>query len=68
MSNYEKALKEFFENGGQIETLEYKGPKESDVVFTKRKNVSRESVVEKELDSVVEEIEGLEDLTAPEAH
>jgi hypothetical protein len=63
VSTFDQALKEFFDNGGEVQTLEYKGPKESDAIFTNRKNVSRESVVEKEIDSVVEEIEGLEDLT-----
>ena len=41
MSNFELAMKEFLENGGVIETLEYKGPKESDAIFVHRKNVSR---------------------------
>lgn len=67
MSDFEQALKEFFDNGGKVEVLDYKGPKESDVVFTKRKNVIRGSD-EKELGDVVEDIETLEDLEGLEAH
>jgi len=63
VSTFDQALKEFFNNGGKVETLEYRGPKESDAISTQRKNVSRESVVEKELDSMLEDIVALEDLT-----
>lgn len=59
MSTFDQALKEFFDNGGEVQTLEYKGPKESDAIFANRKNVSRESVVEKEIDSVIESLEDL---------
>jgi hypothetical protein len=60
MSTFDQALKEFFDNGGEVQTLAYHGPKESDAVLVNRKNVSRETVVERGIDSVVEEIEGLE--------
>ena len=63
MSTFDQALKEFFDNGGKVQTLDYKGPKESDATSTHRKNVSRESVVEKELDAMLEDIVALEDLT-----
>lgn len=63
MSTFDQALKEFFDNGGKVQTLDYRGPKESDAISTHRKNVSRESVVEKELDAMLEDIVALEDLT-----
>ena len=63
MSTFNQALKEFFDNGGQVQILDYKGPKESDAVFTHRKNVNRETTIEKELDAMLEDIVALEDLT-----
>jgi hypothetical protein len=64
VSTFDQALKEFFENGGKVQTLDYRGPKESDAISTHMsRNVSRESVVEKELDAMLEDIVALEDLT-----
>lgn len=59
MSDFELAMKEFLENGGVIETLEYKGPKESEAVFSHRKNVSRgkDLVPEEVIDRLIDEDE-----------
>jgi hypothetical protein len=59
MSDFELAMQEFLDNGGVIETLEYKGPKESEVVFSHRKNVSRSKdlVPEEVIDRLIDEDE-----------
>jgi hypothetical protein len=64
MSDFELAMQEFIKNGGVIETLPYQGPKENDVGSTQRKNVDRSSIIqgETDLDSVIKEIESLEEL------
>jgi hypothetical protein len=64
MSDFELAMQEFIKNGGVIETLPYQGPKENDVGATQRKNVDRSTIIpgETDLDSVIKEIESLEEL------
>ena len=61
MSDFDLAMKEFLENGGVIETLEYKGPKESEIVFShrKNKNISRTNdlVPEEVIDRLINEDE-----------
>ena len=64
MSDFELAMQEFIKNGGVIETLPYHGPKENEVGATQRKNVDRSSIIagESDFDSLVKEIESLEEL------
>ena len=56
MDAFELALKEFFDNGGSVEQLEYKGPINVEHTATKPKNVGRhkELVPEEIIDQLID--------------